>query len=438
MRSLLTPFAVAAVITLDAQPLINGPMPGYSECLESIIWLQCQGPCDVELEYWKADAQGQRAHTARQSGDPRKGYAMDFILDQVEPGTWYEYQVTVNGRRLVTPETLMFHTQGLWKWRSDPPDFTLATGSCAYINEPPYDRPDGPNGPYGGGYGIFNAIADKEPDLMLWLGDNAYLREPDWGSWSGFLHRYTHTRSAPELQHLLRSTHHYAIWDDHDFGPNDADGSFINGDMAREAFDIFWPNPAGHPAGVGGITTSFTYADVDFFLLDDRTFRVPPKGGTAEPTILGNAQIDWLIRALRYSDATFKIVAMGGQFLNDAVVFENYATVPAERQRIIDRLDAEGISGVVFLTGDRHFTELSRMVLPNGKELLDLTVSPLTSGAYTPKEENHLSVPGSRVAERNFALLHFSGKKGERTMRISVHGSDGTLIWEQVVNAPGK
>ena len=38
--------------------------------------------------------------------------------------------------------------------------------------------------------------------------------------------RYRAVRAMPELRRLARATSHVAIWDDHDFGPNDADGSF--------------------------------------------------------------------------------------------------------------------------------------------------------------------------------------------------------------------
>ena len=76
------------------------------------------------------------------------------------------------------------------------PDFRLATGSCTYINEPELDRP---GKPYGGDYQIFDAMVAQKPDLMVWLGDNAYLREADWSTRTGIYHRYSHTRSAPEL-----------------------------------------------------------------------------------------------------------------------------------------------------------------------------------------------------------------------------------------------
>lgn len=422
-------------VPLIAQPPINGPMPGRTAHNEVAIWLQCQGPCSVELEYYATeDAQAPKLRTGVQTSDPRDAHAMTFDLRGLAPGTWYTYHVLVNGRRLVTPEDLLVRTAPLVPYGSDAPDFTVATGSCAYLNEAGNDRP---GKPYGGDYGIFDAMADQEPDLMLWLGDNVYFRDADLSSLSGFQHRYTHARGTKDLQRLLRSTHHVAIWDDHDFGPNDADGSFINAGMARATFDLFWPNPVGRPTGLRTNTTAFSYADVDFFLLDNRTERVPPRVSTSTPAILGDGQIDWLIRALKASKASFKVVAVGGQFLNDAPVYENMATVPRERQALIERIDKEGIANVVFLSGDRHFTELSRLTYADGRELHDLTVSPLTSGAYAPNEENRLSVTGSRVTERNFATLFFHGPRTDRKMTMTVHAANGEIIWTDELRMSG-
>lgn len=419
-------------VSLLAQSPINGPMPGYSECLESAIWLQCHGPCQAGIEYWKADRPDSVLHTPTQHGEREKAYALRFIMDEVVPGTRYGYRVIVDGKVVDAGEPLYFHTQPLWRWRGDPPEFSVATGSCAYINETAYDRP---GKPYGGEYGIFNSIADAKPDLMLWLGDNIYLREPDWGSWTGIMHRYTAMRALPEMQRLLHATHHYAIWDDHDFGPNDADASFANANLTTKAFDLFWPNPPGHAPGVGGITNAFTYGDADFFLLDDRSFRVPPEVVTDSATMLGEAQIDWLIRALKYSQANFRIVTLGGQFLNSAAVYETYSTYPRERQRIIDRITREGIKNVVFLTGDRHFTQLSKLVLANGHALYDLTVSPFTSSVHPMKESNTLAVEGTYVAQRNFAMLRFSGPSAQRKLTIEVHDVEGKPLWQRVILA---
>ncbi len=418
----------------SGQALINGPMPGHSDLLEATIWLQCQGPCRAQLAYWPVDRPDSVLLTPEFTSSPERAHTFKFRMDRVSPGTTYGYRVLVDGRVVDQGDDLRFRTQPLWKWRSDPPPFTMAVGSCAYINEPAYDRP---GKPYGDGYGVFDAIAAKRPDLMLWLGDNVYLREPDWGSWSGYLHRYTHTRGTPALQRLLRSTHHYAIWDDHDFGPNDADGSFVNAGMAREAFDLFWPNPGSGVPGVReGIATAFSHADADLFLLDDRTYRVPPDLLTDSATLLGRGQLDWLIRALKYSDATFKFVAVGGQVLSTAADFENYATFPTERRELLDRIDREGITGVVFLTGDRHFTELSRLDLADGRWVLDLTSSPLTSGTHPPRSPNDLRVEGTLMQERGFCTLTVTGPKGGRVLAIRAFDAEGRERWAREVPQP--
>jgi alkaline phosphatase D len=126
-------------------------------------------------------------------------------------------------------------------------------------------------------------------------------------------------------------------------------------------------------------------------------------------------------------------VAIGSQVLNDAAVYENYATMPQERAELLRRIEEEGIHGVVFLTGDRHFTELSEVKLKDGRVLYDLTVSPLTSGVYKAKETNTNRVDGTIVEQRNFATLSFSGTLKERVMLIRVFDAKGTLLWERTI-----
>lgn len=421
-----------AQLSAFAQPRINGPMLGHVDMLAASVWMQCQEPCAARIEYWAEGKPESIMRTPVTDSDPHAAHAMEFTLDRLVPGTRYLYRPVVNGSALASDPPLAFTTQPLWKHRTDPPAFTVALGSCTYVNETEYDRP---GTPYGGGYGIFNAIADQQPDLTLWLGDNIYLREPDWGTRSGYLHRYTHTRSLPEMQRLLRTGAHYAIWDDHDFGPNDAVGSWINASIAHEAFDLFWPNPTHGAPGACGAITSFSYADADFFLLDNRSHRTPAGLKSGPTAMLGDAQIEWLIQALKYSDAAFKLIAVGSQVLNTVSIFETYATFPVERAKLLERIEAEGITGVTFLTGDRHFTELSALKLKDGRVLHDLTCSPLTSSVHSPKEKegNQNRIAGTVVEQRNFATLAFSGKRNERVMTMRVHDADGNLIWERAI-----
>lgn len=412
--------------------LAAGPMPGYSEMREVAVWLQTEQEVSVYLKYWAVDAPETIYETARKQTTQHDALTATLLADKVQPGHTYEYQVWINDDALPFNEKLTFKSQPLWQWRTDAPGFQFALGSCAYINETEYDRP---GTPYGGDYHIFETIAKQQPDFMLWLGDNTYLREADWNTRTGILHRYSHTRQTPEMQKLLRSCHHFAIWDDHDFGPNNSDRSFVHKDKTLEAFKLFWANNAFGIHGKPGITTHFQWHDVDFYLLDNRYYRTPIYSN-GESSMLGAEQVDWLIDALKASRAPFKVVALGSQFLSTAAVGENYVMYPRERETLISRIRQENINGVIFVTGDRHHSELSKLELGNGNVIHDLTVSPLTSGTHhTENEVNGLRVENTLVTDRNFAVCTVSGPRTNRKLTIQLIDSQGEELWDYTIRA---
>jgi alkaline phosphatase D len=408
-------------------------MVGYSEMKEVLLWVQTRKPARVKFIYWDREKPARRYSTAETMTTADNAGVAKLIADSVEPGHRYTYALYINGSEVKRPYPLEFQSQRLWQWREDPPAFSVALGSCTYINEPEYDRP---GTPYGGDYGIFTSIYARHPDVMVWLGDNVYLREADWYTRTGVLHRYTHGRSLPELQPLLGSTHNYAIWDDHDFGPNDSDRGFREKEMTLEAFKLFWGNPTYGTENLKGITTKFEWGDAEFFLLDNRYHRSPNRRTTGERQLLGDEQIQWLIDGLASSNATFKIVAIGGQVLNPVNRFETYSIFPEERQKLLDLITKEKIPGVIFVTGDRHHTELTKMPREGSYPLYDLTVSPLTStAAKNADEPNTLRVPDTYVSERNFATLEFSGPRTARMMTIRVFGTGGNELWKREIRA---
>ena len=426
---ILLPVFILMMVQSFAQKveLKSGPMLGYSEMREVIVWLQTTEKGKIQLNYWDQILPNQIFKSEIVETDIYTAFTAKIILSLLEPGKKYGYQVLLNEKPLLFPYPLEFQTQSLWQWRTDPPAFSIALGSCAYINDTPYDRP---GKPYGSNYHIFESILAKKPDAMLWLGDNTYLRETDWNSRSGILYRYTHTRATPELQGLLGSVHHYAIWDDHDFGPDNSDRGFIHKEATLEAFRLFWGNPTSGLPDQNGITSQFQWADIDFFLLDNRFSRAPDERKTGERTQFGKAQIEWLLDALKTSKAPFKMVATGGQFLSASAIAENHIKLyPEEREYLIKRIEEEELTNIIFLTGDRHLTELTELKLPNGKFIYDLTVSPLTSGVNTNPDSNVLRVPGTLVTEHNFGLLTFSGKRQERKLTIKIFDAAGKEKW---------
>ena len=276
-------FCLAGTPAFSQNKLLqSGPMLGYVDMKEALLWVQTTGPSTVKFVYWDQEQPQTKYSTDPVQTEKTTGYTAKCIADRVEPGRQYQYDVHINGKKVNLPYPTQFKTQVLWRWRTDPPPFSLATGSCAYVNEPVYDRP---GKPYGSNYQMFGHINAQKPDLMIWLGDNTYYREPDWATRTGMLHRYTNDRSLPELQALLAGTQHYAIWDDHDFGPNDSDGNWPYKETSWEIFRAFWGNPSFGVNGQKGCTTWFQYNDIDFFLLDGRYFRTPNNCQSCEPRL---------------------------------------------------------------------------------------------------------------------------------------------------------
>lgn len=413
--------------------LQSGPMVGYSTMKEVLLWIQTNEAAEVHFEYWNIKTPTVKLKTESTTTSKANAFVAHLLADQLEPSEKYQYALFINQQKVDRPYPLQFESQPIWLWRGDAPDFSFATGSCAYISEKKYDRP---GNPYGSKYQIFESIAQQKPQFMMWLGDNFYLREADWNSKTGILHRYTHTRSVPEMQTMLGGMHHYAIWDDHDFGPNNSDRSFRLKRETEKAFKDFFPSP--NYIFEEGVTSHVQWADCEFFMLDNRYWRTPNKRKDIEnPTVLGEEQIEWLLDALVNSYAAFKFVVVGGQFLDPVQEGENLATcAPNERKRIIEAIQKLRINGVIFLTGDVHHTELSEYQLEEGYPLYDLTVSPLTSGVHGKgAEKNPLQVEGTLVSEKSFAKMDVFGTRKDRTLRITIFGSDGQEYWKKEIKS---
>lgn len=414
-----------------------GPMHAWTALRATAIWVQTAREAAVQLRYQPVDhPEAARLTPAALTSADRDLIAV-FTLDGLEPATTYRYELYINGSLIERPYPLTFTTQPLWQWRTPPPpEFEAMLGSCAYINETPYDRP---GKPYGGDYEIFGAMAARRPDLMLWLGDNLYYREADFTSPSGMAARYWHDRALPELQPFLASTSNYAIWDDHDFGPNDSDESFPLKGATAVLFARYWPALAAGLPGVPGVFQKVTWGDVDFFLLDDRSFRKPNRWPVGpDKTMLGRAQLDWLKESLVYSRAAFKVIALGNQVLNPACEYEVLAHYPTDYREILDWIKTQRLDGVLFISGDRHHSELIRLNLPGVYPLYDFTSSPFTAGVHTmaaddPEISNPNRVPGTLVMAHSFGVLRFSGSRSQRQVTLRAYDTAGGLLWERTI-----
>lgn len=416
-----TLFFLTIAYSSYSQSIKSGPMLGYNTMREVGVWVQLENQGYAAVRYWPKADKADMKMSETFYVENYKANTATLAVGPLEPGTQYEYSVIVNDQE--TDKVYEFETQKLWHWREDPPEFSFIAGSCVYINEERFDRP---GKPYGGNYSIFEKIAEEDAEFMIWLGDNNYLREADYNSRSGIYHRYTHSRDVKEMQPLLSKMHHYAIWDDHDYGPNDSDGTYWGKDITREAFTDFWANLNYGVQGLGGITGTFTWNDCQFYMLDNRWDRTPQ---SSEGQILGDDQITWLIDALRTSKASFNFICVGGQIVSDFAGFENHAVFGAERKKILRLIDDYNIPNVVFLNGDRHHSEISRYETPDGQLIWEVTSSSLTSGAYDHSDEpNNFRYKESMIGKNNYAVISVSGKRKDRKLTVEFKDSKGKKI----------
>lgn len=421
----LTSLLLAGSAQAAPAQLVSGPMAGPPEHRAVKLWLQASGAAQARIEYWPlaAGQSAQRLRSAAVSLQPSAQYSAHISLDALQPGTRYAYRLLLDGKP--AGETQQFATQELWQWRRDAPDFTLLAGSCNYINEPEVDRP---GKPYGDRHDIFDRMAAQQPDLTLWLGDNLYFREVDYSSPESMARRWAYERRQPFLQKLLRTGAHAAIWDDHDYGPNDANSSFVHKQAALELQQRYWANRSYGLPGTPGAFGTFSFNDVDVFLLDNRWYRDDPDLNDAQRAMYGAAQMRWLKNALLASTARFKLIAGGSQQLHKSPRGDSWMQYPAEREDFLKFLADSKLPGVLFLSGDVHRSEFAKLERPGLYPLHELTCSPLSSGTHYDEKllERPGIIPGSVLLnERSFCKLRVEGTRAERRIVVEQITADG-------------
>jgi alkaline phosphatase D len=330
----------------------------------------------------------------------------------------------------------------------DQPLTRIAFGSCA--NQ---DRPQP----------IWDAIVATEPELFLMLGDNIYADTDDMDVLRA---KYKLLGDQAGFQKLRRSCTLLATWDDHDFGANDAGGDYPRKRESQQVFlDFFGVAKDDTRRKREGVYDAHTFGPagqrVHVILLDTRYFRSPLKKGfhNGEPgegrrgvyvpdnspdaTLLGEAQWKWLAAQLQVP-AELRIIASSVQFVADEHGSEKWGNFPSERQRLLDLLRQSRAAGVVFISGDRHLAEISRLAARAddgiGYPLNDVTSSSLNvpsgnltkSGTRFANEINSYRL-GLTYFEANFGAIAIDWKPSDPVVRLQVRDAAGGVVLQQRV-----
>lgn len=285
----------------------------------------------------------------------------------------------------------------------------IAFGSCGHQN---HELP------------IFNRVVEHQPDLFIFLGDNIY---GDTKNMNELRRKYGQLGKKPTYQSLKENTRILATWDDHDFGWNDAGRHYPFKQESKEIFLEFFDEPENSERRKHEGIYHSEYINVEgktiqIILLDNRTFRddlLPYNGEVKEdrryfyhldyaphtstnPTFLGAQQWEWLEQELN-KPADVRLICSGSQFGIEFNGYEAWANFPHEQQRMLDLIAKTKANGVVFLTGDVHYAEISKLTSKNTYPIYDVTSSGLSSKwHFATPNRNRIEGP---IMENHFGLL---------------------------------
>jgi alkaline phosphatase D len=314
----------------------------------------------------------------------------------------------------------------------------IAFGSCNHQSAPQH---------------MWAQIAAQNPQLFLMIGDNVY-GDNGWDADAGLesLRRaYALQASHPEFAGFRAKVPMMATWDDHDYGLNDAGGSFPMRRWGEALFESFWGSSDAVRSRPGVYESTITGPEgrrVQVILLDTRFFRSdlkrmawskerPPLGGylpdaSADKTVLGEAQWAWLAQELA-KPADLRIVVSSTQVITTAHQFEGWTNFPAERTRLLDLLHAREASGLVLLSGDRHAAGIYKAE-HKGKTMWELTSSSLNLSFGGDNERSTAREPDpARVtkffSEENYGLIDIDWKA--RSLALTLKGNTSDTLASQ-------
>ncbi|TNE74092.1 alkaline phosphatase family protein [bacterium] len=290
----------------------------------------------------------------------------------------------------------------------------IAFGSCAWND---------------GELPVFNLIVEHKPDYFIFLGDNIYgdTKDPDV-----LKMKYQKLADKASYQNLKKNVPIMATWDDHDFGWNDSGKEYELKEVSKEIFLDFFDEPTqSERRNHTGIYTSYEKQIGDktlqIILLDVRTFRDRLKPyqaykkddsryfyhldyepqTSADSTLLGKEQWIWLEQQLQ-QPADIRLIGSGTQFGVEFNGYEAWANFPHEQKRIVDLINKTKANGVVFLTGDVHYAELSKYN-DAPYPLYDFTASGLSATwHFATPNVNRIEGP---IMDNHFGLITISWEK---------------------------
>ncbi|MGZ5279499.1 MAG: hypothetical protein ACXWC9_06135 [Pseudobdellovibrionaceae bacterium] len=263
---------------------------------------------------------------------------------------------------------------------------------------------------------MWDRLQAEHPDFLILNGDTVYVDsfefvERNKATETDLWQRYVDTFRRIPLYHWPELVPVFSTWDDHDFGTNDSDQTFISKDAALRLFHAIFGGaelPGVWVQGPNGVSSVLHAFGQSFYFMDDRTFRQPNKNQTVQDPYgqWGQSQHEWLLANLMLQNRPAWVIngnqCFNGKDLSFKESFE--ANHPKEFVALIDQLK-QVPSPVVFGSGDVHISEIMRIPQDRiGYETYELTSSSMHSYAGEGWD-NPMRLPGAFTPEFNFMMI---------------------------------
>jgi len=296
---------------------------------------------------------------------------------------------------------------------------------------------------------IWDQVLKTKPDVFVFLGDNVYADTVDMVELRA---AYAKLDAQPGFQRLKKATRVVATWDDHDYGLNDAGGELASKEPSKQVFLDFWGVPKDSPRRErDGVYHSEVFGPpgrrVQIILLDTRYNRSPlvfkenkadlidggryQRNTDPSATILGASQWAWFEEQLRVP-AQIRVIASSIEVVDEDYGGETWANFPLERKKLFGLLWRS--TGSLFISGDRHFAELSMMDGEAGYPIYDLTASSLNWSEHVFRmiEPNRHRI-GVVNRGDNFGMIEIDWERKDPLLRLKIVDEDGDIMLQHKV-----
>lgn len=275
---------------------------------------------------------------------------------------------------------------------------------------------------------IFDTIKAAKPDVFLFMGDNVYQTKETHDLHLPYLKEgYGYLVKSKPFAEFRKTTPVLPMWDDHDYGMNDAGGSYKPKYTAEKIFEHVWAIDKAEPmAQRDGVYYSKTVGPVgrrlQMIMLDTRFFRTDvtrapkddPKKRVFEIStdpqadMLGKAQWQWLEQQLN-QPADFRLLVSSVQVLSGEGYSEGWYLMPKQQARLLKLL--EGHKNLLIVSGDRHYANSYQRKLNKNHWIMEITASSLNSpisSKYATRVEQAQEPyqSGTPIMQANFGLLN--------------------------------